>query len=193
MAVTSTASELKTTQLGGTTFPRTGCGPEQLKSPYLLLPSAFWCTLLLRVDIASFRCLIIHPMTWFLLFRDTQLQYTTKCLHPDLRVFAAVLGGIPNRTDHRASSKEVSWQPSVVRNRGLWTAGNTLFLEFWGLDKSICCYCCCWCCCCFVCLFVCLFSDRVSLCSPGCPGTHTVDQAGFNSEILLPLPLKWCD
>jgi ABC-type multidrug transport system permease subunit len=31
-----------------------------------------------------------------------------------------------------------------------------------------------------VCLFVCLvlvFRDRVSLCSPGCPGTHFVDQA----------------
>jgi hypothetical protein len=29
----------------------------------------------------------------------------------------------------------------------------------------------------FVCLFV--FWDRVSLCSPGCPGTHFVDQAGL--------------
>jgi hypothetical protein len=32
-----------------------------------------------------------------------------------------------------------------------------------------------WFCCLFVCLFV--FQDRVSLCSPGCPGTHFVDQA----------------
>jgi hypothetical protein len=24
-----------------------------------------------------------------------------------------------------------------------------------------------------------LFRDRVSLCSPGCPGTHSVDQAGL--------------
>jgi hypothetical protein len=35
----------------------------------------------------------------------------------------------------------------------------------------------------FVCLLVlfCLFffPDRVSLCSPGCPGTHFVDQAGL--------------
>jgi hypothetical protein len=34
----------------------------------------------------------------------------------------------------------------------------------------------------FVCLFVCLFLvfwDRVSLYSPGCPGTHFVDQAGL--------------
>jgi hypothetical protein len=33
----------------------------------------------------------------------------------------------------------------------------------------------------FVCLFVCLFvfRDRVSLCSPGCPGTQFVDQAGL--------------
>ena len=30
----------------------------------------------------------------------------------------------------------------------------------------------------FICLFVCLFVwDWVSLCSPGCPGTHSVDQA----------------
>jgi hypothetical protein len=29
----------------------------------------------------------------------------------------------------------------------------------------------------FVCLFL-VFRDRVSLCSPGCPGTHFVDQAG---------------
>jgi hypothetical protein len=33
----------------------------------------------------------------------------------------------------------------------------------------------CFCCCCFV-LF---FHHRVSLCSPGCPGTHSVDQAGL--------------
>jgi hypothetical protein len=29
----------------------------------------------------------------------------------------------------------------------------------------------------FFCLFV--FQDRVSLCSPGCPATHSVDQAGL--------------
>jgi hypothetical protein len=29
----------------------------------------------------------------------------------------------------------------------------------------------------FVCLFL-VFRDRVSLCSPSCPGTHSVDQAG---------------
>jgi hypothetical protein len=33
------------------------------------------------------------------------------------------------------------------------------------------------CFCFFVCLFV--FRDRVSLCSPGCPGTHSLDQAGL--------------
>jgi hypothetical protein len=31
----------------------------------------------------------------------------------------------------------------------------------------------------FVCLFVLVFRDRVSLCSPGCPGTHFADQAGL--------------
>jgi hypothetical protein len=30
-----------------------------------------------------------------------------------------------------------------------------------------------------VCLFVCLFQNKVSLCSSGCPGTHSVDQAGL--------------
>jgi hypothetical protein len=33
--------------------------------------------------------------------------------------------------------------------------------------------------CLFVCLFVLVFRDRVSLYSPGCPGTHSVDQAGL--------------
>jgi hypothetical protein len=39
------------------------------------------------------------------------------------------------------------------------------------------------------CLFV--FQDRVSLCIPGCLGTHYVDQAGLElTEIFLPLPPK---
>jgi hypothetical protein len=32
---------------------------------------------------------------------------------------------------------------------------------------------------CLFCLFVFVSQDRVSLCSPGCPGTHYVDQAGL--------------
>jgi hypothetical protein len=52
----------------------------------------------------------------------------------------------------------------------------------------------------FFCLFVFVFvfRDRVSLCSPGCPGTHSVDQAGL--ELRNPpasasqvLGLKECD
>jgi hypothetical protein len=31
----------------------------------------------------------------------------------------------------------------------------------------------------FLFLLFCFFWDRVSLCSPGCPGTHSVDQAGL--------------
>jgi hypothetical protein len=38
---------------------------------------------------------------------------------------------------------------------------------------------------CFVCFFV-FFVDRVSLCSPGCPGTHSVDLAGL--ELRNPPP-----
>jgi hypothetical protein len=35
--------------------------------------------------------------------------------------------------------------------------------------------------------------DRVSLCSPGCPGTHSVDQAGLELRNLPPLPPKCWD
>jgi hypothetical protein len=47
----------------------------------------------------------------------------------------------------------------------------------------------------FVCLFFVLFCffDRVSLCSPGCPGTHFVDQAGLELRNHLPLPPKCWD
>jgi hypothetical protein len=31
----------------------------------------------------------------------------------------------------------------------------------------------------YIFFFFCFFLDRVSLCSPGCPGTHSVDQAGL--------------
>ena len=41
----------------------------------------------------------------------------------------------------------------------------------------------------FFCFFV--FRDRVFLCSPGCPGTYSVGQAGLElTEILLLLPPK---
>jgi hypothetical protein len=33
-------------------------------------------------------------------------------------------------------------------------------------------------------LFCFVFRDRVSLCSPGCPGTHSVDQAGLELKNL---------
>jgi hypothetical protein len=51
----------------------------------------------------------------------------------------------------------------------------------------------------FVCLFVCLFVSRqgFSLCSPGCPGTHSVDQAGLKfrnppASVSQVLGLKAC-
>ena len=37
------------------------------------------------------------------------------------------------------------------------------------------------------------FQDRVSLCSPGCPETHSVDQAGLELRNLLPLSPKCWD
>jgi hypothetical protein len=40
--------------------------------------------------------------------------------------------------------------------------------------------------------FFSVFRDRVSLCSPGCPGTHSVDQAGLELRS-LPLPPKCWD
>ena len=59
-----------------------------------------------------------------------------------------------------------------------------------------------------LCLFVCLgsffehgicgvvcFQDRISLCnSPGCPGTHLIDQAGLElTDACLPLPPECWD
>ena len=44
--------------------------------------------------------------------------------------------------------------------------------------------------CCYI-LFCFAFLDRASLCSPGCPGTSSVDQASFElMEIYLPLPIR---
>ena len=50
--------------------------------------------------------------------------------------------------------------------------------------------------CLFVCLFVCFF-NRVSLCSLGCPGTHSVDQVGLElrnppASVSQMLGLKVC-
>jgi hypothetical protein len=36
----------------------------------------------------------------------------------------------------------------------------------------------------FILFYFILFRDRVSLCSPGCPGTHSVDQAGLELRSL---------
>jgi hypothetical protein len=36
-----------------------------------------------------------------------------------------------------------------------------------------------------ICLFILVFQVRVSLRSPGCPGTHSVDQAGLELRNLL--------
>jgi hypothetical protein len=46
---------------------------------------------------------------------------------------------------------------------------------------------------CFVLFCFVLFWDRVSLCNPGCPGTHFVDQAGLKLRNPLPLPPKCWD
>jgi hypothetical protein len=45
--------------------------------------------------------------------------------------------------------------------------------------------------------FFLVFRDRVSLCSPGCPGTHSVDQAGLKlrnppASVSQMLGLKVC-
>jgi hypothetical protein len=47
--------------------------------------------------------------------------------------------------------------------------------------------------CFFFVLFCFVFSRKVSLYSLGCPGTHSVDQAGLELEICLPLPPKCWD
>jgi hypothetical protein len=46
---------------------------------------------------------------------------------------------------------------------------------------------------CFVFVFVSFYQHSVSLYSPGCPGTHSIDQDGLNSEIGMSLPPKCWD
>jgi hypothetical protein len=53
-----------------------------------------------------------------------------------------------------------------------------LFLVFGFLFLFVLFVCLSVCCCCFFVVVV-DFRDRVSLCSPGCPGTHSVDEAGL--------------
>jgi hypothetical protein len=60
---------------------------------------------------------------------------------------------------------------SVSQNHGLWrelTHGWVWSFFFFCIVFCFVLFCCCFC-----------FRDRVSLCSPGCPGTHSVDQAGL--------------
>jgi hypothetical protein len=52
----------------------------------------------------------------------------------------------------------------------VWDVSKYQFLFGWGFFG---------CCFVFVFVFVFVFRDRVSLYSPGCPGTHSVDQAGL--------------
>jgi hypothetical protein len=40
---------------------------------------------------------------------------------------------------------------------------------------------------------VCFFLRRDSLCSPGCPETHSVDQAGLKLTKILSVPLEFWD
>jgi hypothetical protein len=56
---------------------------------------------------------------------------------------------------------------SISRTKTKKPPNNTLVLILFFLSFFV-----------FVCLFVC-FRDRVSLYSPDCPGTHSVDQAGL--------------
>jgi len=42
----------------------------------------------------------------------------------------------------------------------------------------------------FIHSFICLFRDRVSLCSSGCPGTHSIDQASLELKV-LPASASW--
>jgi hypothetical protein len=79
------------------------------------------------------------------------------------------------RHRHRSLSHPRLWSVSAVYCT-LWAHGNCAFEHCMYLVSFL-----------FVCLFVCFvfFRDRVSLCNPGCPGTHSVDQAGL--ELRNPL------
>ena len=76
---------------------------------------------------------------------------------------------------HQERLKTLQFKEDLPRSK------TYIICSTWGLDG-----------CHFRNFFFC-FQDRVSLCSPGCPGTHCVDQAASSSEIRLPLPPKCWD
>jgi hypothetical protein len=57
--------------------------------------------------------------------------------------------------------------PNICVHKRLYRMNNILLnlISFWGVGGE--------------------FQDRVSLCSPGCPGTHSVDQAGLATTARL--------
>ena len=67
----------------------------------------------------------------------------------------------PNMTGSNSirRKEEAMWVRDILRKNG-----HSLHIFFFFL---------------FLFVFVFVFRDRVSLCSPGCPGTHFVDQAGL--------------
>ena len=62
----------------------------------------------------------------------------------------------------------LSYSGFSVLWRDIMTKATLIFLFVWLVG---------FCCCLFVLFFI--FWDRVSLCSPSCPGTHSIDQAGL--------------
>ena len=86
---------------------------------------------------------------------------------------------------HRRHAPPVWVEPSSIlsEHSTTWTIFLDLLLLFlfFLIIIGVCCCCCC-------CLFV--FWDLVSLCSPGCPGTDSVDQADLELRN-LPATASW--
>lgn len=123
------------TYLGSTAFSRSGCGSEQLKSLYFLLPTAFffftssgrsifiWLFENAYNDIAP----VVLRKTFFHIHKGVFPSYILNCCCCSLGSLIGL-----NRVPHL-----VSWQPTMTRNKEFCTSGIALHLAFWGSDWRI--------------------------------------------------------
>jgi hypothetical protein len=77
---------------------------------------------------------------------------------------------------HNKYTQSPFWGTSWHTNFQVFLGGGWVFLFVWFVFCFLFCL--------FVFLFVVFFPDRVSLYSPGCPGTYFVDQAGLTLQVL---------
>ena len=79
----------------------------------------------------------------------------------------------------KQNKKSISYSGDIFDTQSFLTLAEIIvLLLFWGV-LFVCFFFLFFCLVVFFCIFFFFFWDRVSLCSPGCPGAHSVDQAGL--------------